>query len=75
MGRDGAGVELDEYDADNRALILSPDPISVVTILRSVLRAHIRWLGAMNQKGQLVMMINKKINLRENSISPFSFVY
>lgn len=40
--RDGAGVELEEYEADSSALILRPEPMSVVTIFLRVLRAHIR---------------------------------
>lgn len=40
--RDGAGVELEEYEADNSARMLRPEPMSVVTIFLRVLRAHIR---------------------------------
>lgn len=40
--RDGAGVELEEYEADSSARMLRPEPMSVVTIFLRVLRAHIR---------------------------------
>lgn len=49
IGLDGAGVELEEYDAERRALMFSPEPKSVVTIFRRVLRAHMRWLGAVEK--------------------------
>lgn len=39
--RDGAGVELEEYEAESSARMLRPEPISVVTIFLRVLRAHI----------------------------------
>lgn len=46
IGLDGAGVELEEYDAESRARMFNPEPRSVVTIFLRVLSAHIRWLGA-----------------------------